>query len=184
MLCLYLFTFAAVPLSAASYLGGAKPPANCAQPIKFPKGKSEEIVKKINERRRVMVEGNQRNGKSGLNLPTGENVMEMEWNCDLERKAMAALGGTCPTQSPSAPSGTTGFFDYKDVGIERDSLNLWLSEIENDNIVLYENREAPVKYNGVNKNYCNLVRYDASQIGCAATECGGKRSLFCLIDRP
>ncbi|EYC17672.1 hypothetical protein Y032_0030g2206 [Ancylostoma ceylanicum] len=224
MLCFYLFTFAVVSLSTADYRGGERLQAGCNQPKKFSEEKSREFVKKINDHRRLMVEGKQRNGKTGNNLPTGENVAEMsdvgvkatkivmdvvvhhlisrkltnmkvriflsipihfqvqEWSCDLETKAIAALSTTC-TESPDAPNGTTGLF-YQSIGPERDPVDYWLSEMNETSMELSPQAEAPVKYHGKNQNYCNLVRYDASQIGCAEMKCAEKTSTFCLLDVP
>ncbi|EYC17683.1 hypothetical protein Y032_0030g2212 [Ancylostoma ceylanicum] len=77
MLSLYLLIFVAVSLSTADYLEGGKPQAECDEPVKFTKDKSDAFIKKINEHRRLMVEGKQKNGKSNGNLPKGENVLEM-----------------------------------------------------------------------------------------------------------
>ncbi|EYC43564.1 hypothetical protein Y032_0489g2365 [Ancylostoma ceylanicum] len=146
--------------------------------INFPK--HDEYVEKINEYRKIMVEGNQRNGNNGK-LPTGENVAEMEWSCELERKASETLQ-SCPTDSQLRTDGTTEFLHSKDDG--RDPMDVWLSEINNTNIDLHEHPEAPVKCHGKNRNYCNLVRYDASRIGCAKKECDGKTSVLCLTNKP
>ncbi|EYB88733.1 hypothetical protein Y032_0242g3419 [Ancylostoma ceylanicum] len=76
MLYFYLLPFAVLPLYAAILRGAEKPPGDCGtnQSI-FPE--KDKYVKKINEYRKIMIEGQQKNGKSGRNLPTGENVAEM-----------------------------------------------------------------------------------------------------------
>ncbi|RCN36338.1 hypothetical protein ANCCAN_17788, partial [Ancylostoma caninum] len=106
-----------------------------------------------------------------------------EWSCDLERKAISALK-SCPSQSVSVPVGTTGFFYYRNHSTGGDPMDMWLSEINNTSIDLHEHPEAPVRCRGKNRNYCNLVRYDASRIGCAENQCNGKKSTFCLTNRP
>ncbi|EYC17572.1 hypothetical protein Y032_0030g2143 [Ancylostoma ceylanicum] len=182
MHCVLLFLVAVLPLSTALHQGRVKPPAECeATEIKFPR--HDEYVKKINKYRKLMIEGNQRNGQRFRNLPMGENVLEMEWSCDLEKKAIAAFDNTCPTQPPGAPTNTTGFFVYQNE-TDEDPMDLWLSEINRTHLDLHEHPEAPVRCHGKNPNYCNLVRYDAARIGCAEKDCSGKKSTFCLIDRP
>ncbi|RCN53124.1 hypothetical protein ANCCAN_00677 [Ancylostoma caninum] len=118
MLCFSLF-FIAVVSSTLLPPGAIRPSADCSEPKKFPKGNADAFVKKINHRRRLMIDGEQKNGLTGRNLPTGESVAEMEWSCNLEEKAMAALkeefekvrdNNTCPVRAPEAPNGTTGFW--------------------------------------------------------------------------
>ncbi|KAL6729624.1 hypothetical protein Aduo_000664 [Ancylostoma duodenale] len=95
-----------VSLSTAEYQGGGEPPADCPKPEKFPKEKSDAFIKKVNEHRLQMIEGNQNNGPAGNgNLPTGENVLEMEWSCELEKQAIEALNNTCPESSAAPPHG-------------------------------------------------------------------------------
>ncbi|EYC17580.1 hypothetical protein Y032_0030g2150 [Ancylostoma ceylanicum] len=183
MLRFYLLILVALPLSTSLHQGRKKPPPDCAKSEQFPKGRADAFVNELNQRRRLMVEGLQKNGNTGKNLPTGENVAEVEWSCDLEKKAIDALN-PCPTESPSAPNGTTGFFDNQDNGKNVDPMDLWLSEINNTSIVLHKHPEAPVRCNGTNRNYCNLVRYDVSRIGCAEKQCNGKTSTFCLVNMP
>ncbi|EYC17689.1 hypothetical protein Y032_0030g2215 [Ancylostoma ceylanicum] len=181
MLSLYLLILVAVSLSTAEYQGGQKPEADCKVPVEFPQGKRDTFIKNINERRQLMVKGEQKNGKNGGKLPKGENVLEMEWSCELERKAIDALNKTCSPKSPDAQ--TTGLL-YQDNGSKQDPMDVWLSEINDKSIELHSHPEAPVKYTGVNERYCNLVRYDAPHIGCAERECDGKKTTFCLIDQP
>ncbi|EYC17594.1 hypothetical protein Y032_0030g2160 [Ancylostoma ceylanicum] len=69
-------------------------------------------------------------------------------------------------------------------------MDLWLSEIDENSIVLHEHPEAPVSpYITSSEFHINfvalkLVRYDAPRIGCAEIKCDGKKSTLCLIDRP
>ncbi|EYC17693.1 hypothetical protein Y032_0030g2217 [Ancylostoma ceylanicum] len=77
MLSLYLFIFVAGSVSTARIYHGEKPPAKCDEPIKFFKNRRDALLNYINERRRVMVEGEQRNGPTDEYLPMGENVTEM-----------------------------------------------------------------------------------------------------------
>ncbi|RCN53108.1 hypothetical protein ANCCAN_00659 [Ancylostoma caninum] len=114
MFYVHLLPLAVLSLSTA-HKGRMSPPADCNQPERFPKDNLDAFVSELNRRRKLMVEGNQQNGPQGNgNLPKGENVREMEWSCNLEKKAIAALNLTCPTecptQSPNVPDGTTGFF--------------------------------------------------------------------------
>ncbi|EYB88735.1 hypothetical protein Y032_0242g3421 [Ancylostoma ceylanicum] len=72
----YLLAFAVLPLIAALRHGAEKPPGDCrTDQIKFPE--KDKYIYKINEYRKLMIEGQQKNGKDGGNLPTGENVVEM-----------------------------------------------------------------------------------------------------------
>ncbi|EYC43555.1 hypothetical protein Y032_0489g2361 [Ancylostoma ceylanicum] len=68
---------------------------------------------------------------------------------------------------------------------ERDALDVWLSEINYTSIDLHEDPKAYVKCRSKNNliNYCNLVRYDASRIGCAKKVCDGKTSILCLTNK-
>ncbi|EYB88747.1 hypothetical protein Y032_0242g3430 [Ancylostoma ceylanicum] len=69
----------AVPLSTASYQGGIKPPAECEKPIQLREDLLDSFVGELNRRRRLMVDGEQRNGPPGSgNLPKGQNVLEMQ----------------------------------------------------------------------------------------------------------
>ncbi|EYC17589.1 hypothetical protein Y032_0030g2156 [Ancylostoma ceylanicum] len=81
--------------------------ADCEKPKKFPEEKSKSFVKKINDRRRLMVQGKQKNGRLPSFLPLGENVVEMEWSCGLEKLAISALKNC--SQSVAVPKGKKGF---------------------------------------------------------------------------
>ncbi|EYC43560.1 hypothetical protein Y032_0489g2364 [Ancylostoma ceylanicum] len=173
--------FAILPLSAAFQHGAQKPAGDCRKnQIKFPE--KDKYVNKINEYRKLMIDGQQKNGKDGGNLPTGENVAEMEWSCDLERKATDALNKKCNNEPVYHRSGTTIFYHPDN---EQEAIDVWLSEINNTNIDLHDNPEAYVKCRSKSelKNYCNLVRYDASRIGCAKKECDGKTAIICLTNK-
>ncbi|RCN32024.1 hypothetical protein ANCCAN_22182 [Ancylostoma caninum] len=50
--------------------------ADCEQPKEFPINKLGTFVAELNRRRRLMVDGNQRNGPNGY-LPKGEYVFEV-----------------------------------------------------------------------------------------------------------
>ncbi|EYC17619.1 hypothetical protein Y032_0030g2174 [Ancylostoma ceylanicum] len=194
MRCVYLPILAVLSLCTAQtkddrYRGRLRP-ADCEQPKKFPINSLDAFVIEINRRRRLMIDGNQQNGPSGNgNLPKGENVIEMEWSCDLEEKAIAALNSTvcpteCPTEPPNAPNGTTGFFDCQNVSNGRDAMGWWLSEIYETKMDLLSVEGARVIYRDKNPNYCNLVRYDAHRIGCAESQGVDKKCVFCLTDKP
>ncbi|RCN53123.1 hypothetical protein ANCCAN_00676 [Ancylostoma caninum] len=75
------------------------------------------------------------------------------------------------------------FFSYVE-GSKRDPVDVWLSEMDEANITLHPDPEAYVRCHGKNRNYCNLVRYDASRIGCAQLECKGTNYVFCLTNKP
>ncbi|EYB88734.1 hypothetical protein Y032_0242g3420 [Ancylostoma ceylanicum] len=119
------------------------------------------------------------------NSRTHENGLDSlisEWSCDLENKAIVMLNQKCKNEQVSSPRGTTAFY-YQDN--ERDAIEVWLSEINDTSIDLHDDPEAYVTCRGKSEliNYCNLVRYDASRIGCATKECDGKKSVFCLTNK-
>ncbi|EYB99929.1 hypothetical protein Y032_0119g852 [Ancylostoma ceylanicum] len=72
------------------------------------------IVKLINDNRVKLVDGKQRNGATWLKpLPKGMFMREMGYNCELEKEAIKILKEKCyTTPPPTAPNGTTGFFDF------------------------------------------------------------------------
>ncbi|EYB88789.1 hypothetical protein Y032_0242g3460 [Ancylostoma ceylanicum] len=74
-----LFLLAAVTLSTASVLGIQKLHVECEKPEEFPKELYDSFIVELNNRRRRMVDGKQKNGKYSVppNLPKGENVLEM-----------------------------------------------------------------------------------------------------------
>ncbi|KAL6729622.1 hypothetical protein Aduo_000663 [Ancylostoma duodenale] len=76
------------------------------------------------------------------------------------------------------------YFSSMDDGSNQDPMDKWLSEINETSIRLHSHPEAFIMYNGMNRNYCNLVRYDAFRIGCAEAKCGEQTSTFCLTDQP
>ncbi|EYB99927.1 hypothetical protein Y032_0119g851 [Ancylostoma ceylanicum] len=71
------------------------------------------IVKLINDNRVKLVKGEQRNGASWSKpLPKGMFMREMGYSCELEKEAVRILKEKCyKTPPPTAPNGTTGFFD-------------------------------------------------------------------------
>ncbi|EYC17675.1 hypothetical protein Y032_0030g2207 [Ancylostoma ceylanicum] len=103
-----------------------------------------------------------------------------KWSSELEQKAIDAVKGKY--SAPNPPDITPLL--HQENEDDSDPLDFWLSEIKQTEIELHKNPEAPVKYAGKNTNYCSLVRYDASHIGCAETKCNGKKTTFCLTDQP
>ncbi|EYB88764.1 hypothetical protein Y032_0242g3443 [Ancylostoma ceylanicum] len=51
----------------------------CVKPIKFYKDDADSFIRELNNRRRRMVDGDQKNGLYSVpqNLPKGQNVLEM-----------------------------------------------------------------------------------------------------------
>ncbi|EYC17694.1 hypothetical protein Y032_0030g2217 [Ancylostoma ceylanicum] len=99
MLSLYLFIFVAGSVSTARIYHGEKPPAKCDEPIKFFKNRRDALLNYINERRRVMVEGEQRNGPTDEYLPMGENVTEMDIlsSTIVGQFILTSLSVSCPS---------------------------------------------------------------------------------------
>ncbi|EYC17563.1 hypothetical protein Y032_0030g2138 [Ancylostoma ceylanicum] len=117
-------------------------------------------------------------------LPTACKIMEKEWSCELEKKALAILNNTCPEEEPKAPNANTGFYTRQELIYQEQPVGLWLSRIDWIQMELNNDPKA-VRYRGQNRHYCNLVRYDASRIGCAEAICNGKvKSTFCLTNKP
>ncbi|EYC17674.1 hypothetical protein Y032_0030g2207 [Ancylostoma ceylanicum] len=110
--------------------------------------------------------------------PTDRSAQK--WSSELEQKAIDAVKGKY--SAPNPPDITPLL--HQENEDDSDPLDFWLSEIKQTEIELHKNPEAPVKYAGKNTNYCSLVRYDASHIGCAETKCNGKKTTFCLTDQP
>ncbi|EYC17596.1 hypothetical protein Y032_0030g2162 [Ancylostoma ceylanicum] len=94
-------TLQAVPLFAASIPGVERPAADCEKPETFPEGRSKSFVKKINDRRRLMVQGKQKNGRLGSYLPVGENVLEMV-GCLVSLLVLVTLFLNCSRIIPKA----------------------------------------------------------------------------------
>ncbi|RCN32023.1 hypothetical protein ANCCAN_22181 [Ancylostoma caninum] len=124
-------------------------PADCTEPKQFPRDKLGSFVAELYRRRRLMVDGIQQDGKPTEKLKKGESVMEVEWSCDLEEKAIAALNTMecpehrtqCPTYPPSnkdgpseIPNGTTGFFDCQNFERGYEPMGNWLSEMDKNGI--------------------------------------------------
>ncbi|EYC17632.1 hypothetical protein Y032_0030g2184 [Ancylostoma ceylanicum] len=67
-----------------------------------------------------------------------------------------------------------------------DPMQWWLGEIERQKLFSWITEwNHPVRYWGKNTNWANLVRCDASRIGCVENYCdGNKYALFCLTDKP
>ncbi|EYC17600.1 hypothetical protein Y032_0030g2165 [Ancylostoma ceylanicum] len=126
MLCVYLLIFTVVPLFPASIPGVERPAGNirevviplykqrdliwkqgcvvladCEKPDRFPEEKSKSFVKKINDRRRLMVQGKQKNGWLPIFLPVGENVVEMV-GCLVSLLVLVTLFLDCSRIIPKA----------------------------------------------------------------------------------
>ncbi|RCN45901.1 hypothetical protein ANCCAN_08066 [Ancylostoma caninum] len=94
-----------------------------------------------------------------------------EWDCKLEEEALNSLTSDDCKKKPQAPSGTTGFFDYVTEDEDRDSgMEMWLSEIEHTKMGVTSG-DAVLYQNDNTRNYSNLVRHDATSIGCAKKFC-------------
>ncbi|EYC43556.1 hypothetical protein Y032_0489g2361 [Ancylostoma ceylanicum] len=96
----------------------------------------------------------------------------------------ARCGTRYPTKCGLIPERSCGQVEQSQ-DKERDALDVWLSEINYTSIDLHEDPKAYVKCRSKNNliNYCNLVRYDASRIGCAKKVCDGKTSILCLTNK-
>ncbi|RCN53106.1 hypothetical protein ANCCAN_00657 [Ancylostoma caninum] len=68
-----------------------------------------------------------------------------------------------------------------------DPMLWWLGEIGRERLFSwYIEWNEPIRYWGHNRNWANLVRHDASRIGCAENYCDRhtKHAIFCLTDKP
>ncbi|EYC12964.1 hypothetical protein Y032_0045g1187 [Ancylostoma ceylanicum] len=121
-----------------------------------------------------------------------ELLLQLVWDCDLEKKAKAALGPTCRDDEPKAPKGKTGLFcsiNITDIEPELTSaVWVWTEQIDkftvsddaiSDKKVVYKNHDL--------REYLNLMRHSITKIGCAEVLCPGKDlnkyRAFCLTDK-
>ncbi|RCN29174.1 hypothetical protein ANCCAN_25070 [Ancylostoma caninum] len=119
MIAHFIFAFVAPLLPLASSQGLCPGSPFDEETIK------ESVVGHINDHRYKLLKGLQPNGPwqdrdkwtsetqgYGKKLPMAKTMNEVEWNCNLEKKAKALLDPQCTDDEPKAPKGKTGLF-YK-----------------------------------------------------------------------
>ncbi|KAL6732265.1 hypothetical protein Aduo_003042 [Ancylostoma duodenale] len=163
------------------------------------------VVGHINDLRYRLLSGLQLNGPwqgrdhwtqetqgYGKKLPLGKTMNKLEWNCNLEKKAKAALDPKCTDVEPIAPKGKTGLFYKMDIDWGEPELTsaawAWMEQIEkftvSDNAI--SNKQVIFKDHNL-REYLNLMRPSITKIGCAEALCVengvNKYRAFCLTDK-
>ncbi|RCN48429.1 hypothetical protein ANCCAN_05424 [Ancylostoma caninum] len=107
----------------------------------------EYVIRSINDARYKILSGLQLNGPwqgrdewssetqgYGKKLPLGKTMNLVEYDCQLEQEAKAALNPNCTYDIPNAPVGKTGIFYNKDIDWDVPEIGSavaeWLEEID------------------------------------------------------
>ncbi|KAL6732268.1 hypothetical protein Aduo_003044 [Ancylostoma duodenale] len=165
----------------------------------------EFVVGHINDQRYKLLRGLQLNGPwqgkdkwtaetqgYGKKLPTGKTMNKLEWSCNLEKRAKAALDPKCTDVEPNDPQGKTGLFYKMDIDWGVPELTsaawAWMEQIEkfavSDDAI--SDKQVTFKDHAL-REYLNLMRPSTKRIGCAEALCVengvNKYRAFCITDK-
>ncbi|EPB77270.1 SCP-like protein [Ancylostoma ceylanicum] len=111
-------------------------------------------------------------------LPPGENIYAVEWDCKLEELAKKAVEN-CPTTKVPNPTNGQSFQHYPSNSAPEklaqplnESMNDWL--LEADQNVDIENEIVVMNKSDKLTNFFNMVRYNTLYIGCSEMKCTQK----------
>ncbi|CAJ0601471.1 unnamed protein product [Cylicocyclus nassatus] len=164
-------------------------PAPFCKDCKLTRRQVDDILDIVNDRRSLLLRHRQPNGHEGL-LPQAKIMPKLSWCCGLEKQALRANIRHCPSASPRAPRGNALVYDadYDNNYKISDVLRKILSSIDSES--LSDIHGTSVRYSGEVdlKAYANLMRCDATKIGCAWVKCSGeggddKYALYCLLNK-
>ncbi|KHJ98468.1 SCP-like protein [Oesophagostomum dentatum] len=188
----HLFLSAIVLLTLLTYANAA---ASC-QNSKLKDGEADLILKEINEARTKVRRGEQRNGYSGKNLPAAISLPDLvdhfqEWSCELEEEAYQYMDGICTGANKVDLNGkaTITHGDYEEFFIPR-ILNKHLTAADFTELKSVEGGNVVYSAEGEIKGFANLMRAEATGIGCARYGCpdpqapqGAFYAMVCLTDQ-
>ncbi|EYC30755.1 hypothetical protein Y032_0004g1750 [Ancylostoma ceylanicum] len=182
-------------------------PVVFARPLCEPNGQLDKktiddgILAPVNARREALAQGTQKNGDTNTKLPPATSMTKLGWDCDLEKKAIEALGDKCADPGTAKPPANPDmladiFYPGYDFGgtaeeIFKDAFNGYLSEIDVNNGLPVRTQGTVISnpiYNGdpLLLNYANLVRPTNTKIGCAMQRCpsdlGDLLTYYCVMD--
>ncbi|EGT59294.1 CBN-VAP-1 protein [Caenorhabditis brenneri] len=135
-----------------------------------------------NDARRSMAKGLEPN-KCGL-LPTGKNVYELRWDCDMEAKAQEWADG-CPssfqtfdpTWGQNILTFTGTFADP--TATAASAINTWWQQVRTAGLTDPDN-----KYTSSSLfSWANMANGKATAFGCAFAVCGTKLSVNCIYNK-
>ncbi|RCN52287.1 SCP-like protein, partial [Ancylostoma caninum] len=135
----------------------------------------EKIIELVNARRTALVEGKQKNGLTGNNLPPAKGMTKISWSCELEEATQNNLFGKGCLKDP--PGDAKGRAEILDSGLITSSNQNLVSSIQQ---VLASIDRTPIPWSGaptlnyvsfVNDRYPNLMRSTTTELGCVFLTC-------------
>ncbi|EYC04482.1 hypothetical protein Y032_0087g2034 [Ancylostoma ceylanicum] len=153
------------------------------------------IINPVNEARRILTSGKQKNGYSGKNMPAAKGMTKLAWSCPLEKAAIEALNGKCTfDKDPVDGNGRATIFqqgyafgDQIDDGILKiiirnnlNGINDFTLEGVTPNRVVFK-KKTPIGLKG----FVDVIRPKATRIGCAWTKCKGEGdpyAVYCVLN--
>ncbi|KIH56966.1 SCP-like protein, partial [Ancylostoma duodenale] len=142
------------------------------------------ILDPVNNERTNLVDGTQKNGNSGQNLPPAKGMTRLDWDCDLEREAIKTVNSACFDYVDEPPvtknQAQVYLVSYAD-GLPNSPVVMetlfkqTLAEIDNNALAGVTPGASQVIYKPdiVENllNYFTLMRPTNTRIGCAWRKC-------------
>ncbi|RCN41451.1 SCP-like protein [Ancylostoma caninum] len=134
------------------------------------------VVRLINERRTALVDGTQRNGETGQNLPPAKSMNAITWSCDLEKVTQEGLKShSCDSNFPPVdPQGRAQLYTSADNEYESTVEEFIASRVDLiDSNALKDVGPNSVKYTDATatSEYSNVMRATTTQIACTKKVC-------------
>ncbi|RCN41453.1 SCP-like protein [Ancylostoma caninum] len=155
---------------------------------------ADDVLKLINDRRKALVDGTQKNGGSGKMLPPAKGMTAISWSCELEKDTKEGLKNHSCDQDfpPQDPKGRARLYtsDYENYADPDISTFIKTNLDFVDTIGLQDVTDTSVKYKeeGLTYLYSQAVRATTTEIGCSLKKCdiGGFKmfAAYCLTNQP
>ncbi|KAL6729651.1 hypothetical protein Aduo_000689 [Ancylostoma duodenale] len=142
---------------------------------------NEYVLNPVNEARRILATGKQKNGYGGENLPATKRMTKLLGSCRLENKDIRTSSGWCMFKEDPIDGDRWatlfqqgyGFGDPIDARIiktifqkDLNAINIFPLEGVTPRRVVYKENTPPVL-----QNYVNIIRSNVTRIGCAFLKC-------------
>ncbi|KAL6729652.1 hypothetical protein Aduo_000690 [Ancylostoma duodenale] len=156
---------------------------------------NEYVLNPVNEARRILTAGKQKNGDGGKNLPAAKGMTKLAWSCPLEKAAIETLNGRCMyKEDPTDEDGRAtlfqqgyGFGDPIDAGLiktifqnDLNYINIFALDGVTPRKVVYKKKTVPAL-----QKFVNMIRPKATKIGCAFVKCNAPQdpyAVYCVMN--
>ncbi|EYC06807.1 hypothetical protein Y032_0074g903 [Ancylostoma ceylanicum] len=156
---------------------------------KAAKEQVNEVLKLVNDRRTLLVEGKQKNGNSGNQLPPAKGMTKIGWSCELEKAATKNLNSSCPNVPPGDGKGRAEIIKTENNTSNENLATVMGKVLASIDTKTFSYLDTPALHytSFADANYANLVRSTTTELGCVFKTCpegkGENYTLYCLTNQ-